>query len=218
MARASARMKELRCSAPAAFLWLLAACAPTRTPEPVPPDRVLPDRVPPDRVLPDRVPPGRAAPAPRAPADPSYDWHGLIVVPFGTVLKSSGVALREVLLFDDAQAGTRNVNQDCFTVDAPPRFVGRQSESYLLCFEHDRLSRIDAVVRLGVDDAQLVFDRACAQWLKVSTPAAGTPERCAGEEGGVAFSAHLATREESVLLSMTLNAATDGSGPVSSGP
>jgi hypothetical protein len=185
-------------AAPAACLCLLAACAPTRPPKPVHADR--------------------PAQAPRAPTDPSFDWHGLIVVPFGTVLKSSGVALREVLLFDDAQAGTRNENQDCFTVDAPPRFVGRQPESYLLCFEHDRLSRIDAVVRLGVEDAQPVFDRACAQWLKVSTPAAGTPERCAGEDTGVAFSARLATVEGSVLLSMTLNGATGGSGSASSVP
>ena len=39
-----------------------------------------------------------------APLDASYDWHGLVLMPFGTLLKSSPIALHEVLLFHDDNA------------------------------------------------------------------------------------------------------------------
>ena len=106
-----------------------------------------------------------AAPAPRggpaqdsqpAPAqhgaatDASYDWRGLVLAPFGTLLKESPIPLHEVVLFDDETHGTAEADgKDCYGIDgAPPRFVGRQPDQYLLCFDHDRLTRVDAAVRV----------------------------------------------------------------------
>jgi hypothetical protein len=131
-----------------------------------------------------------AAPA-AAPLDASYDWHGLVVMPFGTLLKESPIALHEVLLFHDQAQPTTELGKDCFTVDgAPPRLVGRPTEEYLLCFSHDRLDRIEASVNLSADEATPVFARACGLWLKNSVPPTGG-DTCEGRDGGVVFSGHL---------------------------
>ena len=97
-----------------------------------------------------------AAPqAPQAIVRTSYDWHGLLLVPFGTLLKDSPLALHEVLLFHDAaRLGSGNEDGDCYGIDAPPpQFAGRRPEDYRLCFDHDRLSRIEAFVQLPADGA-----------------------------------------------------------------
>ena len=163
-----------------------------------------------------RAPPsaaGRPAPEvpPAPPTDPSYDWHRLVLAPFGTVLHASGLALREVLVFHDqapaaeAEAGGEGAQSgDCYTVDSPPQFAGRVPTTYLLCFEHDRLSRIEAAVRLDPREADAVFARACALWLRASVPAAGTADRCEGSEQGIAFRARLESGEPAALLSITL--------------
>src|SRR5580692_4038147 len=64
------------------------------------------------------------APAP-APLDASYDWHVLLVVPFGSVLKDVPLTLHEVLLFrDDAQHAAPADELECYAVDGTsPRFV-----------------------------------------------------------------------------------------------
>ena len=139
-------------------------------------------RAPPPRTAaPDRVPP---PPAAHEPADPSYDWHGLLIAPFGSLLKDIPAALHEVLLFRDdahgngatgsAAADAAAVDAECYAADAPaPRFVGRIPEEYLLCFKHDRLSRIQASVRMGVAQAPDVFAAACAGWLKNAASTTG---------------------------------------------
>ena len=155
--------------------------------------------------------PDRAAPPPAAHelGDASYDWHGLLIAPFGSVLKDIPVALHEVLLFrDDAHgnaatgnAATGNaatgsaadaaaVDAECYAADAPaPRFVGSIPDEYLLCFKQDRLSRIQASVRVGVARASDVFAAACTGWLKNAVPATGAGEPGAGAPGVVPPSA-----------------------------
>lgn len=143
---------------------------------------------------------GESAPPPPvagAATDASYDWHGLVLAPFGTLLKESPIALHEVLLFHDeahnGDHGNGDVdNRDCYAIDGtPPRFVGQQPDPYLLCFDHDRLNRIDASVRLPADEAPQMFDRACALWLKNTAQLAGNGNICEGRDGGIAFSARL---------------------------
>ena len=159
---------------------------------------------------------GRAArtAAPPAPVlsggttDGSYDWHGLLLTPFGTLLRESPIRLHEVLLFhDESHDGTADVdNKDCHAIDgAPPRFVGQLPDQYLLCFEHDRLNRIDAAVRLDGGEAEQVFARACALWLHNPAPTLGNT--CEGRDNGIAFSARLALvpGEATATLSMTLS-------------
>jgi len=133
------------------------------------------------------------------------------MAPFGSVLKDIPAALHEVLLFRDdahgnAAAGNATTGSaasdpaaadaECYAFDAPaPRFVGRIPEEYLLCFKHERLSRIQASVRVGVAQASDIFAAACAGWLKnaasttgVETPAAapgvGTPGKGGSDAGG----------------------------------
>ncbi len=152
--------------------------------------------------------------------DPSYDWHVLVLAPFGMLLKDSPIPLHEVLLFPDQAHGTDAAaanggnradveSKDCFTIDrAPPRFVGQQPDQYLLCFDHDRLNRIEASVRLPAGEAPQVFARACALWLKSTLPAAGSGNACEGRDGGISFSGHLsAVPGDTAALSMTLGQA-----------
>jgi hypothetical protein len=191
--------------------------------------------------------PGRIAPPPanQEPADPSYDWHGLLIAPFGSVLKDIPVALHEVLLFrDDAHgsAATANisatnvaagnaaadaaaVDAECYAADAPaPRFVGRIPEEYLLCFKQDRLSRIQASVRVTAAQAPEVFAAACTGWLKNAapgtavSPSAESPSAgaCEGLDGAIHFRGRLEeepgraeTPQSESVLSITLDSAPD---------
>jgi hypothetical protein len=141
--------------------------------------------------------PAPALPRP-PPVDASYDWHGLLILPFGTLLRDSPLPLHEVLLFQDvAQAGADTLHQDCYAIDgAPPPFVGRRPDEYLLCFSHDRLIRIDASVRLPAASAGALFAAACAQWRGTRAPAEHTLDSCEGRDGMTRFSARLAAVPE----------------------
>jgi hypothetical protein len=171
------------------------------------------------------------SPAPRvkgpdpAPDDGSYDWHGLLIAPFGSVLKDIPVALHEVLLFRDEAHSTATaddaatVEAECYAADAPaPRFIGRSPDEYLLCFKHDRLSRIQASVRLGGAQASDVFAAACADWLKNAAPATTNADAqsaaapigaaCEGRDGAIHFSGRL-EEEPEATLSLTLDSPSD---------
>jgi hypothetical protein len=157
-----------------------------------------------------------SVPAAPSAGDASYDWHVLVLVPFGMLFKESPIPLHEVLLFHDESPGSPNADsKDCYTVDRPPpRFVGTQPDPYLLCFDHDRLSRIEAAVRLAGPEAREVLSKACALWLKGAAPAQGDGNSCDGTEGRTAFSAHLAFApgNAAATLSLTLvNASRDDS-------
>jgi hypothetical protein len=195
----------------AALLATLVAC---RTPAP--------------RAASDRAP----APLDRhEPVDASYDWHGLLIAPFGSVLKEIPLTLHEVLLFRDAEQSATAAEDaaagapECYAADAPaPRFVGHMPEEYLLCFRHDRLSRIQASVGLTPAEAADVFAAACAGWLKdaapptttappVSAPPVSAPPRdaasagaaCEGSSGEIHFSARLEEDAGQTVLSIVLD-------------
>ncbi|MEO7207203.1 MAG: hypothetical protein ABI145_10525 [Steroidobacteraceae bacterium] len=143
---------------------------------------------------------------PAAPLDASYDWHVLLVVPFGSVLKDVPLTLHEVFLFrDDAQRAAPTEELECYAVDGNrPRFVARSPTSYLLCFKHDRLSRVEATVALPADEAARIFADACGLWMKNAQAAT---EECAGSEGGTTFSGHFENEpDESAQLNIQLDA------------
>ena len=100
--------------------------------------------------------------------DASYDWHVLVIAPFGSVLKDIPVPLHEVLLFrDEARAAAPADDAECYAPDqTAPQFVGHTPDEYLLCFKQDRLTRIQASVRLGTEQAPEVFAAACTGWLQ----------------------------------------------------
>ena len=145
-------------------------------------------------------------PAP-APLEASYDWHVLLRAPFGSVLKDVPFTLHEVLLFrDEAQHAAPADELECYAADGTlPRIVARSPSEYLLCFKHDRLSRVEATVRLPADEAARTFADACALWMK---NAQSTAEQCAGSEGGITFAGHFENEpDEFALLTIQLDAA-----------
>jgi hypothetical protein len=185
----------VRWAVPAAAVWMLAACVASK-PKIAPP------------------------PAPPPPLDASYDWHVLLVAPFGSVLKDIPLALHEVLVFrDESHSASPADDPECYAADgAAPRFMARSPASYLLCFNRGRLSRIEATVRLPQNESAQIVADACAMWTKnAQTPstagsdsaaASDSADACAGADGGVAFAARLedAPNEEDTQLIMQLNA------------
>jgi hypothetical protein len=170
----------------AGLYFALAALAGCRAPAP---HATAPERA--------QAPPPVARPL----EDGSYDWHALVVAPFGSVLKEIPLALHEVLLFRDQAHGAAAADDaECYAADTPaPRFVGRTPDEYLLCFKQDRLARIQASVRLTTADAPEVFATACTVWLKnaarattgAAAPSVASADACNGLDGSVRFSAHL---------------------------
>ena len=147
------------------------------------------------------------------PLDASYDWHVLLIAPFGSVLKDVPLTLHEVFLFRDEGERATPDELECYAVDGTrPRFVARSLSEYLLCFKHDRLSRIEATVRLPADEAARIFADACGLWMK---NAQTTTAECAGSEGGTTFAGHFENEpDESAQLTIQLDAA-DASGRAS---
>jgi hypothetical protein len=127
------------------------------------------------------------------PRDASLDWHPLILMPFGTLLKDTKVRLHEVLLFhEDPHPADAMDSDDCYAIDgSAPDFAGTPPDEYLICFDHDRMDRIDARVLLAADEAGRVFGRACDRWLENATVLTKSDDLCRGRDGDVAFSGRL---------------------------
>jgi hypothetical protein len=144
-----------------------------------------------------------------AATDASFDWHPLVIAPFGTRLVDSAIRLHEVLLFREQSHGAAEAeSKDCYAVDGTaPAFVGRASEEYLMCFEHDQLDRIEVAVRIEAEVAARDFGRACALWLGNAQPIAKADDACEGRDGDTAFNARLVAvpGEPTAELHMTLS-------------
>lgn len=140
---------------------------------------------------------------PPPPLDASYDWHVLVIAPFGSALKDIPATLHEVLLFRDREHNSAAADElECYAVDGKlPRFVARQAAEYLLCFKRDRLSRIEATVRLPADEAVKIFADACALWAAKASAAA---EGCEGTERGLAYLGHLDSEAQGSETAMTV--------------
>ena len=153
--------------------------------------------------------PKPAVPPPPAPAplDASYDWHVLLVAPFGSVLKDVPLTLHEVFLFRDEAARAAPAGElECYAVDGTrPRFIARSPSPYLLCFKQDRLARIEATVQLPAGEAERIFADACGLWLKKPM---GLTAECAGSAGGITFAGHFENEPENFAqLTIQLDAA-----------
>jgi hypothetical protein len=179
-----------------------------------------------------RAPDRTTAPNTHEAEDASYDWHGLLIAPFGSVLKDIPLTLHEVLLFrDEAHGAAAADDGECYAAATPaPRFVGRTPDEYLLCFKQDRLSRIQASVRLTTEHAPQIYAAACALWSRnaasaratpAGTPGAGAtdPEAqsavdCQGRDGTIHYSGRLGEEtgqaempQTETTLSITLDSA-----------
>jgi hypothetical protein len=152
-----------------------------------------------------------ATPKPKAPEPPpapppldaSYDWHVLLIAPFGSLLKDIPATLHEVLLFRDEEHNSAAADElECYAVDGKlPRLVARQAAEYLLCFKRDRLSRIEASVRLPADEAARIYTDACGLWAKNAQSSA---EGCEGSERAVAYLGHLDSEPQGSETVMTV--------------
>ena len=169
----------------------------------------------------------QVAPPPPPPLDASYDWHVLLIAPFGSVLKDIPLAVHEVLVFrDEAHSESPAGDPECYAVSGTgPRFLRRSPSSYLLCFNRGKLSRIEATVRLPEKESAQVVADACDLWTKnahaPNTAASAGPERaqgsaapedsaaCEGADDGIAFAAHIEREpnEEDAQLTVRLDAA-----------
>jgi hypothetical protein len=144
--------------------------------------------------------------------DASFDWHVLLIAPFGSVLKEIPLGLHEVLLFQDQDPGAGpSEDGECYAADAgAPRFLASPPDEYLLCFKRDRLSRIHATVRLPDSEAPALFAASCAGWLKNDPQDSATQSAvaCEGRDGVVHFSAALEAQPEATVT-ITLDSAHD---------
>jgi len=144
-------------------------------------------------------PPPVVAAAPRVPGgfleDAASDWHSLLLMPFGTLLKTSPVPLHEVLLFsDEAHPRLPADGRECFAPNgAPPSLFGVKPDEYLLCFAADRLERIEASVTLASVDAGARFAHACRTWLQDAVPQAAVDGVCEGRGDGATLHARLSS-------------------------
>jgi hypothetical protein len=153
--------------------------------------------------------------------DASYDWHGLQIAKFGSLLKEFPLKLHEVLLFRDDARDVPADEGECYAVDGPPpRFMARTPDEYTVCFKQDRLAGVHATVMLPADQAAKEFAAACGLWLKnagaptaaatSSTVSSSTPGPvCGGRDGATHFSARLEAGElsDAVPLSIKLDSA-----------
>jgi hypothetical protein len=185
----------------AAAVWMLAACATSKH---------------------EIAPPPPSPP----PLDASYDWHVLLVAPFGSALKQIPLATHEVLVFrDEARSASPADDAECYAANETGlRFMTRSPSSYLLCFSHGKLSRIEATVLLPENEAAQIVTDACAMWMKnaqaPNAPASAGSERsegsqdCEGADGGIAFAAHIEREpnEEDTQLTIQLDASDLKSG------
>jgi hypothetical protein len=130
-----------------------------------------------------------APPARPAPPLVSDDFSGLVLVPFGTPFKDVSVRLTEVLVFHPADGARGREEGDCFRPNVVVAFLGRAPTDHLLCFDHDRLQKIEAAVVLPAAEAPAVFAAACADWQRGGAASAQGSDACAGRQRDIAFSA-----------------------------
>jgi hypothetical protein len=146
-----------------------------------------------------------AAPAAATPTPAvSYDFTPLVLAPFGTAFKDVPVSLTEVLVFHQPEVRRTSEDADCFRPNVVVSFLGRAPTDHLLCFDHDRLSRIEASVVLPAAEAPALFAAACADWQRGNPPSALEPDACEGRQGDIALSAHRTDGPDSAAATVSI--------------
>ena len=130
-----------------------------------------------------------AAVTPAGPAAVSDDFRPLVLSPFGTAFKDVPVPLTEVLVFHQPESRRTSEDADCFRPNVVVAFLGRAPADHLLCFDHDRLKRIEASVVLPAAEAPALFTAACTDWRRGNPASAPESDACAGTQGDIAFDA-----------------------------
>ena len=129
-----------------------------------------------------------------------------MVAPFGSARKDVHLAMRESLSFDDPEhpadgrEGTA-LDQECYALNIPgadknpagniPMVFGNKAESYVLCYYHDHLARVEISLALAADTATKVFADLCSRAMKDMTPLASSADICQGRRDSEIFKASL---------------------------
>ena len=148
-----------------------------------------------------------AAPTAALPAAPpavSHDVSPLVPAPFGTAFKDVPLSLTEVLVFHQPDARRTSEDADCFRPNVVVSFLGRAATEHLLCFDHDRLSKIEAAVVLPATEAPALFAAACADWQRGNPPTALGPDACEGRQGDIALSARRTDGPDSAAATVSI--------------
>jgi hypothetical protein len=138
---------------------------------------------------------------------PTDDWHVLMMLPFGTLLRDVPFRLDEVVVVhDSASVAAGREDRECYTLQgtAPPRLFGRRVEDYSLCFSADRLNRIEASVSLSAQSASAQFAAACAEWQRTGIPGTAAADRCQMKDGTTELDARLTLPEDSARPAVSI--------------
>jgi hypothetical protein len=148
--------------------------------------------------------PAPTAALPAAPPAVSHDVSPLVLAPFGTAFKDFPVPLTEVLVFHQPNVRRTGEEADCFRPNVVVSFLGRAPTDHLLCFDRDRLSRIEASVVLPATEAPALFAAACADWQRGNPPTALEPDACEGRQGDIALSARRTDGPDSAAATVSI--------------
>jgi len=148
---------------------------------------------------PPRTPAAAAATTATATSTAVPDWRQIPVAPLGTELTALYSGLHEILYFQDVhpaadppEPGEKAPSTDCYRPNGPPpTILNHASEDYVLCFQHDRLARVEAVLNLPAAAASALAQRLCDAWLPGSLAGTRGEAACSGRSSDVAFRVRL---------------------------
>lgn len=110
----------------------------------------------------------------------------------GSTVAQVPFALKEVLLFQGESGDGDAGEGECYAAAEPRlRLRGILAEDHVMCFQHDRLVRAEAVLRLPRDVSTDTFPRWCEEWVAGLADVERAAEHCAGREGDTSFDAVL---------------------------
>ncbi len=143
---------------------------------------------------------------PTAAESVSYDFGTLVPAPFGTSFKDIPVPLTEVLVFHEDSDSRATEDKDCFRPKLSISFLGQPPTHHLLCFDHDRLRRVEAAVELPAAQVPALFAAACAEWQGRAKTEVLESDACTGRRGDIDFSARrtLLPETSAATVSITL--------------
>jgi hypothetical protein len=160
-------------------------------------------------------PPATAPTAPTASSVRVPDWLEIPVAPLGSALAALYPELHEVLYFQGPRSAAEQPGSvepqpaaDCYRANgSSPRVLSHLTDDYVLCFVHDRLTRVEAVLELPVDAARSLAQQLCDAWLPGSLDATRSEYDCGGRRGDAAFRVLRGNRtsESGVSLSIVVS-------------
>ncbi len=126
------------------------------------------------------------------PTTAAPDWHELLVAPFGVARKDIHVEMRETFLFGADQPaeptgieGNNNIapnDEECFSLSRGlPQMFRIVPDSYVLCFYHDHLMRVEALLPVSTLKIDSLWEEICGRAAK----------NCEARHGSVVFKAAL---------------------------